>query len=99
MLLFEHPVVTAFYHSNTCPICLRLLPKFKALSANTIYENMVFVAIEEESDPDSKSVVTQRKVPFISTYTKGLLIECKTVGTVQEMIDMINQLLWHQASL
>ena len=98
-LLFEHPAVSAFYHSKTCPICLRLLPKFKELTTNPVYEKLVFVDIEAEENPAANSVVKQRKIPFISIYHKGLLIECKTVGNGEEMIDMVNQLLWHQASI
>ena len=95
-LLFEvatHERVILKYFSETCGgPCFRLLPLYEMLSRNEKYNNIAFYRINADFNPVALKLILARKQPLMAIYHKGMLIDCKTIDSEDEIVGLIEKL-------
>lgn len=89
----ENSLIIVKYHTAKCPICERLVPVYKNLSEAKEYNEIKFVRMNADENPVAKLFVKDQSMPFVATYKNGLLIECRTVQTEDELKYMLNKLV------
>lgn len=99
-LLQEYRYVMIKYHTTKdCAVCRELLPVFERLSQQTEYEEIAFVRMDSQNNPVALKFVNERKLPFVAIFQNGLLIECKSVTSEQDLLNLLDQLLTTELNL
>ena len=90
----KHESVILKYHTADCgEPCTQLLEVYENLSNKDQYRNIVFLRIDANENPVAKQYILKKKQPIVTIYYKGRLLESKTIGTGEEMIDLLNVLV------
>lgn len=90
--LSEHSKIITFYRRHGCTRCEELYPAFIEMSEKKSYKNIDFFILNAEEDTTANKLIATEKIPFISAYHDGLLIECRTVQNTKELKYVIDQL-------
>ncbi len=89
----SHDFVILKYHTEDCgEPCTELLSIYEELSDDPSYKDIVFLRIHANDNPIAKKYILEKKQPIITIYYKGRLLESKTIGTKEKMIELLNRL-------
>ena len=90
-ILYEYPVSVVFNYTENNLKSRELMPVFNQLAENKAFKNAAFVAIDVDKEFISQGIPLTRNVPFISIYKRGLLVECRSFDTKENLIEILNQ--------
>lgn len=86
-------VIIKYHTDNDCPACIMMLPIFTAVSMEEQYKGIKFIRLSSDNNKVAEALINNRKVPFIAVYRDGLLVECDTVNSEEELRDMLSVLM------
>ncbi|PJJ60050.1 thioredoxin domain-containing protein [Hymenobacter chitinivorans] len=88
----EHMKVLAKFTSDNCEICASLAPPFEQFANDEPYETILFLRLASEESPVAKKLMQQKVAPFFVSYCQGRILECDTLTTEQQVLDMLERL-------
>jgi thiol-disulfide isomerase/thioredoxin len=81
-----------FYDNENCSYCKRLIDPYIELSERPEYHEISFLRISAEENPVARAEVDLKRMPFLSIYKQGLLIDCGCVRSVNGIIRFLEKL-------
>lgn len=91
-LIHDFSRVLAKFTSANCEICALLAPPFEELALDPRFAQTAFLRLDSDENPVAKKMMDQRIAPFFVAYCRGRLVECDTLRTEQEVLEMLERL-------
>src|SRR5688572_15898200 len=91
-VVFRNGKTIVQYFSPACESSKKLTDSYKKFSDEPAYRDISFYCVQASENPVAAKEIKDKKAPFISTYMNGLLIECRTVSTKDELKQLIDYL-------
>lgn len=80
------------YDSDTCAYCKLLEGPYKKLSDSPEYKDVLFLQMQSRENPVARNEVDSKKMPFLSIYRQGILIDCGCVRSEKGIIRFLEKL-------
>ena len=98
-LLLNERVILKYQTDSCGKICEDLKEIFIATSSDKDYKDITFLRINADNNPIARKHIEKRKQPIMNIYLKGMLLECRTVGTKEKMQELLDKLVNHSGTL
>lgn len=91
-LIQNHSKVIVKFYAAWCGSCKLLAPKFKKLSEQTEYQDIVFLDIDAEVNPEIRKSIGVNNLPFIATFQNARLVEGVPTSNENYIVQMLQKL-------
>lgn len=88
-LLTENSAVVVKYYANWCGNCKLFAPKYKRVSNEDEYSNVLFLDVNAEENPEARKAAGVDNLPFLAVFKDGELVE----GSASSKEDYLRELL------
>jgi thioredoxin 1 len=92
-LLNKNENVIVKYYADWCGSCRLFAPKFKRLSADERFSNIVFLEVNAEKSPEARKTAGVSNLPFFATFKKGQLLEGAPTSKEENVVNMLQNLI------
>ena len=92
-ILKEKERVFIKFYAPWCGICQLLSPLIEELKNDQKFNEIHFVEIDVESNPDIKEAFRINTLPYFSSIKNGKVVKELTTSKKQIIIEMINELV------
>lgn len=90
-VLQEGDVIVKFY-ADWCGACKMIAPKFKRLSEDERFQNITFLEVNAEQNPETRKWAGVNNLPSFSIIRNGELIETSPAGKEEAVLELLNKL-------
>jgi hypothetical protein len=91
-LIHDFPRVLAKFTSANCDVCNLLAPPFEKFSQDARFRTTAFLRLDSDENPVAKKMMNERVAPFFVAYCRGRMLECDTLRTEREVLEMLERL-------
>lgn len=91
-LLESNENVVVKYYADWCGSCKLFAPKFRRLSENEAYINVVFLDVNAEENPEARKLANVDNLPFFATFKNGQLVDASATSKEEKVTEMIEKL-------
>lgn len=91
-LIHDYPRVLAKFTSENCPVCKLLAPPFERYATEPRFQKTVFLRLDAAENPVARKMMDTKVAPFFVAYCRGRLVECDTLRSEEEVLQMLNNL-------
>lgn len=84
-------VIVKFY-ADWCGSCKLFAPKYKRLSNDEAYSDVVFLDINAEENEEARKLAGVDNLPFFATFKGGALLESRANSKEEVVKEMIEKL-------
>lgn len=91
-ILENNEKVIVKYYAGWCGSCRLITPKFNNLANNEAYQNITFVEVDAENNPNARAKAGVNNLPFFAGFKNGVLIEGFPTSKIEAVEDLINKL-------
>ncbi|ANH61460.1 MULTISPECIES: thioredoxin family protein [Dokdonia] len=88
-IVAENETVVVQYSATWCGNCRIMKPKFKKLASEN--ENVKFVIVDAEKNPESRKMATVDNLPTFATFTKGSFTNQVQTNKFDVLKDLVNE--------
>jgi thioredoxin 1 len=85
-------VVIKFY-ADWCGSCRLFAPKFTRLSNAESYQNIKFMEVNAEENPETRKAANVNNLPYFATFKNGQLLQGETTSKEEFLVKMLEQLI------
>lgn len=89
-VLAQHENVMVQYSAGWCGNCRLMKPKFKRLSGEN--ENIAFVIVDAEKQPESRKLASVKNLPTFAAFNKGVLVNQVQTTKEEQLKNLINEI-------
>ena len=89
-LLQEHSNVIVQYSAGWCGNCRLMKPKFKRLSTEN--EDLTFIIVDAEKQPESRKLASVKNLPTFATFKSGSLLNQVQTTKEEQLKILINEI-------
>lgn len=90
--LQENEKVIVRYYADWCGSCKLFTPKYRRLSEDERFEDVVFLDVNAEKNEKARKKVNVDNLPFFATFSNGELKEATSTTKEDQVVDMLNGL-------
>ncbi|HEX8517202.1 MAG TPA: thioredoxin domain-containing protein [Bacteroidia bacterium] len=90
---FNDKLTIVKYDNDTCAYCKQLEEPYEKLSNSAEFCEVLFLRIKASENPVARHEVELKKMPFISIYIQGLLIDCGCVRSEKGITRFLEKLI------
>ncbi|MDQ3046924.1 MAG: hypothetical protein M3R27_05195 [Bacteroidota bacterium] len=80
------------YDNERCFFSRQLTTPFENLSNHPRYKDVKFLCIHSNENPVARIEVEMKRMPFLSIYTQGILIDCGCVRSENGILRFLEKL-------
>jgi thioredoxin 1 len=73
--LSSHKQVVVKYHADWCGACKLFAPKFKRMSDDPRFQDVLFLEVNAETSPEARKAAGVSNLPFFATFKDGVLLK------------------------
>ncbi|MDY0089490.1 MAG: thioredoxin family protein [Flavobacteriaceae bacterium] len=83
--------VVVQYSASWCGNCRIMKPKFKKMATDN--ENMTFVLVDAENNPESRKLANVSNLPTFATFKNGVLVNQTQTNKAEVLTELVNEIL------
>jgi len=91
-LLSSSPKVVVKYYANWCGSCKLFAPKYRRLSDDERFAEVVFLDVNAEESPEARKIAGVDNLPFFAVFKNGELVKGLPTSKEDVVVEMINSL-------
>jgi len=91
-LLEANENVIVKYYADWCGTCKLFSPKFRRMSENESYANVLFLDVNAEENEGARKLAGVNNLPFFATFKNGKLVEGRPTSKEERVTEMIENL-------
>ena len=84
--------VVVKYFADWCGNCRLFAPKYKRISDNEQYKDVVFLDVNAETSPEARKMAGVTNLPCFAVFRNGQLVEGIAASKEEAVLDLINKL-------
>lgn len=84
--------VVVKYYADWCGSCKLFAPKFRRLSGDERFKDIIFLDIDAEHNPESRKLAGVNTLPFFATFKNGQLVQAKSTSKEETLVEMLNEI-------
>ena len=88
----ESEKVVVKYYAGWCGTCRLLAPKFKRLSEEEQFADVVFLDVNAEHNPHARNIAGVSNLPFIATFKEGKILEATPAAKIEKVRELVERL-------
>ncbi|TAH26019.1 MAG: thioredoxin [Cytophagales bacterium] len=90
--LTQHPLSIVKYYAEWCGSCKLFAPKYKRLSNEERFQNIAFLDVNAETNPDARKLGNVNNLPSFAIFKNGILVATIASSKEEAVIELIEQL-------
>jgi thiol-disulfide isomerase/thioredoxin len=91
--LANHENVVVKFYADWCGSCRLFAPKYTRLSNTDTYQNIRFLEVNAEENPEARKLANVNNLPYFATFKKGELVQGETTSKEEYLVKMMTQLI------
>ncbi len=91
-LIEDHSRVIVKYYADWCGTCKLFTPKFRRLSEDDRFENILFLEINAEDNSRARKMAGVNNLPYFGIFKNAQIIEGQSTSKEEVVIEMLNSL-------
>ena len=89
-VLAQHPKVMVQFSAGWCGNCRIMKPKFKRMSSE--HEDMTFVVIDAEKNPESRKLANVSNLPTFAAFQNGTLLDQTQANKTEVLAELVEKI-------
>ena len=90
--LASNDKVVVKYFANWCGSCKLFAPKYRRLSTDDRFKDVVFLDVNAEENPEARKLAGVDNLPFFAVFKGGKLQEGAATSLEAKVVEMIESL-------
>lgn len=90
--LSSNDKVVVKYFANWCGSCKLFSPKYKRISSDERFSDVVFLDVNAEENPEARKLAEVNSLPFFAVFKEGKLVEGAATSLESKVVEMIERL-------
>lgn len=91
-IIENNPKVVVKYYADWCGACKLFAPKFRRLSEDERFSDVVFLDVNAEENEKARQMAGVNNLPFMATFKDGKLLEGRPTSKEEKVVEMIQAL-------
>jgi thiol-disulfide isomerase/thioredoxin len=88
----NHPKVVVKYFADWCGSCRLFAPKFKRLSNDEKYQDILFLDVNAEKNPVARQMADVKNLPTFAVFENGQLVASASTNKEEAVVELIEKL-------
>jgi thioredoxin 1 len=80
------------YDNELCAYCKQLSNPYEEISNDEKFQDVLFLQMQASENPVARNEVYTKKMPFISIYRQGILVDCGCVKSENGILKFLQKL-------
>lgn len=77
---------------GSCRLCRLFAPKFKRLSGDERFENILFPDVNAEKSPEARKAAGVTNLPYFAIFRNGQLVDAICTSKEEAVADLLSKL-------
>ncbi len=90
-LIDKNASVIVKYYADWCGSCKLFAPKYKRLSNEDRFQNVVFLDVNAEQNPEARKYGNVKNLPTFAVFKDGQLVESVSTSKEEAVIELIEK--------
>lgn len=90
--LSKHDKVVVKYYADWCGSCRLFAPKYRRMSDEDQYEDVVFLDVNAEQSPEARKAAGVDNLPFFAVFKDGKLVDGSASNKEEYLRNLIAKL-------
>ena len=90
--LKNHDKVVVKYFADWCGSCRLFAPKYKRISNDEQYNELVFLDVNAEKNPEARKAAGVSSLPFFAIFKNGELVDGIATNKEEAVVELMNKL-------
>ena len=91
-LSFADKYTIVKYDNELCAFSRKLVEPYEKLSEDPEFQDVKFLCIHSNENPVARNEVEMKRMPFLSIYTQGILVDCGCVKSERGILRFLSKL-------
>ena len=91
-LLGQHSKIVVKFYAGWCGSCRLIAPKYRTLAESGNFEDVLFLEVDAENNPETRSLAKVNNLPFFASFKDGVFVEGFPSSRIEAVEEMIKSL-------
>ncbi len=87
-----HQKVIVKYYADWCGSCKLFSPKYKRISGEDKFKDILFLDVNAENNPDARKMGEVKNLPSFAIFKDGQLLESLATSKEEALLELIQKL-------